>query len=34
LVDMIREDLVAGCFAIDSFGEIVRYLDENEPASR
>jgi bacterioferritin len=31
---MIREDLVAERIAIDSYGEIVRYLGENDPTSR
>jgi len=34
LVDMIKEDLVAERIAIDSYGEIVRYLGENDPTSR
>src|SRR5262245_30576288 len=34
LLDMIREDLVAERIAIDSYGEIVRYLGEDDPTSR
>jgi bacterioferritin len=34
LVDMIREDLVAERVAIDSYGEMVRYLGDNDPTSR
>jgi bacterioferritin len=34
LVDMIREDLVAERIAIDSYGEIIRYLGDNDPTSR
>jgi bacterioferritin len=34
LVDMIREDLVAERIAIQSYGEIIRYLGENDPTSR
>ena len=34
LIDMIREDLVAERIAIDSYGEIIRYLGENDPTSR
>ena len=34
LIDMIREDLVAERVAIESYGEIVRYLGENDPTSR
>src|SRR6266705_1971497 len=34
LVDMIREDLVAERIAIDSYGEIIRYLGTNDPTSR
>jgi len=34
LVDMIREDLVAERIAIDSYGEIIRYLGEKDPTSR
>jgi len=31
---MIREDLIAERIAIDSYGEIIRYLGENDPTSR
>lgn len=34
LVDMIREDLVAERIAIDSYGEIVRYLGNDDPTTR
>src|SRR5581483_10173717 len=34
IVDMIREDLVAERIAIESYGEIIRYLGENDPTSR
>jgi bacterioferritin len=34
LVDMIREDLIAERIAIDSYGEIIRYLGEDDPTSR
>jgi bacterioferritin len=34
LIDMIKEDLVAERIAIDSYGEIVRYIDDNDPTSR
>jgi bacterioferritin len=34
LVDMIREDLVAERVAIDSYGEIIRYLGEDDPTTR
>jgi bacterioferritin len=34
LLDMIREDLVAERIAIESYGEIVRYLGDNDPTSR
>jgi len=34
LVDMIREDLVAERIAIDSYNEIIRYLESNDPTSR
>ena len=34
IVDMIREDLVAERIAIDSYGEIIRYLGNNDPTSR
>jgi bacterioferritin len=31
---MIREDLIAERIAIESYGEIVRYLGDNDPTSR
>jgi bacterioferritin len=34
LLDMIREDLVAERIAIESYSEIVRYLGNNDPASK
>lgn len=34
LSDMIREDLVAERIAIESYGEIVRYLGDKDPTSR
>jgi bacterioferritin len=34
LLDMIREDLVAERIAIDSYGEMVRYLADNDPTTR
>ncbi|HET7452371.1 MAG TPA: DUF892 family protein [Thermoanaerobaculia bacterium] len=34
LVDMIREDLVAERIAIESYGEIVRFLGNDDPTSR
>jgi bacterioferritin len=34
LIEMIREDLVAERIAIDSYGEMVRYLGEKDPTSR
>jgi bacterioferritin len=34
LVDMIKEDLVAERIAIDSYGEIVRYLGDDDVTSR
>jgi bacterioferritin len=34
LVDMIREDLVAERIAIESYGEIIRYLGQKDPTSR
>jgi bacterioferritin len=34
LLDMIREDLVAERVAIESYGEIVRYLGDDDPTSR
>ena len=34
LVDMIREDLVAERIAVDSYGEIVRFLGDRDITSR
>jgi bacterioferritin len=34
LLDMIREDLIAERIAIDSYGEIARYLGSDDPTSR
>jgi bacterioferritin len=34
LIDMIKEDLVAERIAIDSYGEIVRYLGDDDPTTR
>jgi len=34
LIEMIKEDLVAERIAIDSYGEIIRYLGANDPTSR
>jgi bacterioferritin len=34
LVDMIKEDLVAERIAIDSYGEIIRYIGDKDPTSR
>jgi bacterioferritin len=34
LTDMIKEDLVAERIAIESYGEIIRYLGDNDPTSR
>ncbi len=34
LVDMIREDLVAERIAIESYGEIVRWLGDKDPTTR
>jgi bacterioferritin len=34
LIDMIREDLIAERIAIDSYGEMIRYLGENDITSR
>ena len=34
LVDMLREDLVAERVAIDSYGEMIRYVGENDPTTR
>ena len=34
LVDMIREDLVAERIAIDSYGEMIRYVGNDDPTTR
>lgn len=34
LVDMIREDLIAERIAIDSYGEIIRYIGDKDPTTR
>jgi bacterioferritin len=34
LLDMIKEDLVAERIAIDSYGEIVRYIGDKDPTTR
>jgi bacterioferritin len=34
LLDMIREDLVAERVAIDSYGEMIRYLGSHDPTTR
>jgi bacterioferritin len=34
LIDMIRENLVAERIAIDSYGEMIRYLGDKDPTSR
>ena len=34
LIDMIREDLVAERVAIDSYGEIIRYIGDKDPTTR
>lgn len=34
LVDMIKEDLVAERIAIDSYGEMIRYLANDDPTTR
>jgi bacterioferritin len=34
LLDMIREDLVAERIAIDSYGEVIRYLGSDDPTTR
>ncbi|HEX2791880.1 MAG TPA: ferritin-like domain-containing protein [Steroidobacteraceae bacterium] len=34
LGDMLAEDLIAERIAIDTYGEIIRYLGEHEPATR
>lgn len=34
LVDMIKEDLVAERIAIDSYGEMIRYIGNDDPTTR
>jgi bacterioferritin len=34
LIDMIKEDLVAERIAIDSYGEMIRYLGNDDPTTR
>jgi bacterioferritin len=34
LVDMIKEDLVAERIAIDSYGEMIRYVGDKDPTTR
>jgi bacterioferritin len=34
LVDMLKEDLVAERIAIDTYGEIIRYLGNDDPTTR
>jgi bacterioferritin len=34
LVDMIKEDLVAERVAIDSYGEMIRYVGDDDPTTR
>lgn len=34
LIDMIKEDLVAERIAIDSYGEMIRYLGDRDPTTR
>jgi bacterioferritin len=34
LIEMIKEDLVAERIAIDSYGEMIRYLGEDDPTTR
>ena len=34
LISMIREDLVAERIAVDSYGEIIRWLGDSDPTSR
>ncbi len=34
LVDMLREDLVAERIAVESYGEIIRYLGNDDPTTR
>lgn len=34
LIDMIKEDLVAERIAIDSYGDMIRYIGEGDPTTR
>lgn len=34
LLDMIKEDLVAERVAVDTYGEMIRYLADNDPTTR
>lgn len=34
LIDMIKEDLVAERIAIDSYGDMIRYLGDDDPTTR
>ncbi|MEO1767414.1 ferritin-like domain-containing protein [Thiobacter aerophilum] len=34
LIDMIKEDLVAERIAIDSYGEMIRYIGDKDPTTR
>jgi len=34
LSEMIKEDLIAERIAIDSYGEIIRYIANNDPTTR
>jgi len=34
LIDMIKEDLVAERVAIDSYGEMIRYIDDADPTTK
>ena len=34
LIDMIKEDLIAERIAIDSYGEMIRYLGNDDPTTR
>ena len=34
LLDMVREDLVAERIAVESYGEIIRYLGDDDPTTR
>ena len=34
LVDMVKEDLIAERIAIDSYAEMIRYIDDKDPTTR